>query len=324
MKKRGFEFSFSLIFAILAGLFIIFLALYTTMQFIHTSRYSLDTETAKSLSIIFNPLETGIEAGKSAYVSFSSETKIYNECSEIGNFGYQEFSLASKSGIGPAWQEPGGEITLRNKYIFSDVTEGKRVYMFSTPFEAGFKVASLTFMYTEKYCFKNPPEFVEDTIRNLNLANINLNSSCNEGEITVCFGSGRERDCDMIVSDNCRAAPSCREDYDVGYVDKGGERLSYYGNLVYAAIFSSPELYECNVKRLAGRTTQLAYLYVDESMFLQGKDCHTGLESDLMQLAAMSQEIKNANHVDLLSLYGRGNQIKLNAVGECCLWECVN
>ncbi|MFH1307920.1 MAG: hypothetical protein ABIH72_03640 [archaeon] len=316
INKRGFEFSFSIIFAILAGIFIIAIAIYTTTQFIHVSKYKIDTETAKKLSIIFSPLETSIEAEKTAYISFNSETKIFNECEKTGTFGWQEFSLSTKSGVGDEWQEPGGEIRLRNKYIFSDEVQGKKVYMFSMPFETGYKVASLTMMYSDKYCFKNPSNEIEDNL--IILGNVEINATCQEDSKKICFGNGmRSRDCDINVE-------KIGDSYDEGYVTKDREQLYYYKNLLYAAIFSSPEIYECNVERLMGRAEQLAYLYAEESNFLEGRDCHTGLYSDFLVLAQKAQLVESSEDLKTQGVYDKSLEIEEKAgFGECLLWNLV-
>jgi hypothetical protein len=60
MNKQGIEMGFSWIFAIIVGVVILFLAIYTTTRIIGTSRYELDTETAKKISILIDPLETSL------------------------------------------------------------------------------------------------------------------------------------------------------------------------------------------------------------------------------------------------------------------------
>ena len=78
MKKKGFEFSFAWLFAIIVGAVIIFLAIFASTRFIRTGRYQMDTITAEQLSIIFEPLETGLASGKSNIAELKAETRIYN------------------------------------------------------------------------------------------------------------------------------------------------------------------------------------------------------------------------------------------------------
>ena len=53
LGKRGFEFSFAWIFAVVVGAFILVLAIYAATQIIATEKYNLNTQTAAQLTIIF-------------------------------------------------------------------------------------------------------------------------------------------------------------------------------------------------------------------------------------------------------------------------------
>ena len=61
-NKKALEMSFAWIFAIIAGIVILFLAIYATSQFIKTRRYEIDIQTAAKLAILLDPLETSLEA----------------------------------------------------------------------------------------------------------------------------------------------------------------------------------------------------------------------------------------------------------------------
>jgi len=69
-----------------------------------------------------------------------------------------------------------------------------------------------------------------------------------------------------------------------GYTDKGGERLYYRGDLIYASIVADEDNYECNLKRLMMRTSNLANLYLSESQYLKAKGCNSGTETSLSLL----------------------------------------
>ena len=64
INKRGIEFGFVWIFAILVGAVILGLAVFATSQFIKTERDVGDSFVGKKIGILLNPLETGIESGK--------------------------------------------------------------------------------------------------------------------------------------------------------------------------------------------------------------------------------------------------------------------
>ncbi|MEK6820617.1 MAG: hypothetical protein AABX71_02805 [Nanoarchaeota archaeon] len=305
-SKKGFEFSFAWLFAILVGAVIIFLAVYGTTKFIKTGRYQLDTVTAKQLSILFEPLEVGLASGKSNIVELRDETKIYNECDERGSFGQHLISLSTESGIGKKWQEPGAEISVPNKYIFSSSMEqGKRVFFFSKAFEIPWKVSEIIFLTTKEYCFVDAFEEVEEEVDGLGLQNIKL-ENCTEDDTRVCFGSGTG--CDIRV----------RGGYEEGFVDKGEESVFYTEGLIYAAIFSDKEVYECNVKRLMKRLIQQALLYKDEAEFLSEK-CESLPSADLIQLINTAKSLNNSE--GLLLVRQISEEVNgQNEVAECSLW----
>ena len=117
INKKGFEFSFGWLFAIIVGAVIIFLAIYATTNLIKTEREIQDTELGKQLGIILNPIETALETGKASKISFPLETRLYNDCSLQGTFGSQKISTATKSGIGEKWLAPGEASTFRSSSL---------------------------------------------------------------------------------------------------------------------------------------------------------------------------------------------------------------
>ena len=58
MKKGFLQISFAWLFAIIVGIFILFLAIYGVTKLINVGQYQIDSETAKNLGILLNPLET--------------------------------------------------------------------------------------------------------------------------------------------------------------------------------------------------------------------------------------------------------------------------
>jgi len=315
MNKRGFEFSFAWLFGIIAGIVIVFLAIYGTGRFIRTGRYQLDTITAKQLSIIFEPMETGLASGKSTQAELKEETRIYNECFDTGNFGKNTISLSTKQNIGGEWQKPGGDISIPNKYIFSDdIEEGKTYYFFSKTFEMPWKVSEIIFLTGKKYCFVNTPEEIEDEVEGLNIRNINLDN-CSASDIKVCFGSGSESNCEILVSGTCMF--DCKQ-YEYGFVTKNKESVFYTNSLIYGAIFSSKEVYECNVKRLMKRLRQQALLYKDEASFISSK-CGSLPVSGFLQIINLAKNFDKSE--DLLAIRKTAKEVdEQNDVAECNLW----
>ena len=293
-NKRGFEFSFGWLFSIIVGTVIIFLAIYASMKLVQTENKIRDSEIGKQLGIILNPIETGIEEGKSDKIVLQSETRLYNKCLASGTFGVQEIRIATKSGIGEKWPNPGVPSSFNNKYIFSsDIVEGKEYRIFAKPFEMPFKIADLIYMWpiNEEYCFINPPGEIEDEVNDLGLG-INVSNSiteCSKKSKKVCFtSSGCDIDVSLGIGNELRGSVTKKENFisNKVYFEKT--------ELLYGAIFASPEMYDCQIKRLTGRGAELALLYGSKSVFLSVKGCGSNLDSDLKNYANKSLAVKNS------------------------------
>lgn len=272
INKRGVAMSFNWIFAILAGGFILFLAVFSAGKFIRTSEQSLYTETAASLISLFDPLETGLASGKAQEIGFKKQSKIFFDCQEdFGSFGRQTISFSEQT-FGESYGERGQRVSIINKYIFAEnIIEGNDVYVFSKPFFMPFKVTDLTMVTSQdqQYCFYDSPEYIKESLEGLNMKNIifmNSTSKC-EG-VDVCFGSSKTS-CEVKVLD------------DQGYLIKDGKRVYYTGDLIYGAIFSDPEIYECNVKRIKIKFDELAKIYLDKIEIIERKECESNIAGKL-------------------------------------------
>ena len=309
-NKKAFEMSFTWIFAIIVGAFILFLAIYGASKFVQTRRYEIDTATAAKISILLDPLETSIESGKSSVLKVNKETRVYNECFDYGNFGKQELSTVTKSGIGGDWQEPGGNTNIYNKYIFSDnIEQGKEFSVFVKPFEFPFKISDLIFLTSKEHCFINTPENIKEDVEDLALENIKIKENfeesedkCSEYSQKVCFSSGSvSNQCDVVVYGDL--------DYGAGRVVKNGKTMYYTGPLLYGAIFASPELYECNVKRLMLRIGQLSRIYRDKIKITQRIGCDSLIDADLSALISLTNSFKGSEELSLV-------QMKINDIED--------
>jgi len=277
-KKAYLQISFSWMFAIIVGAIILFLAIYFLTNFIKSGQTEQTTKTSKEIGILLNPLEVGFEQGKKSVLTTSTETRIYPRCNLYGEFGRQ--GIAVKEKLYDKWSGFGQEVSFRNKYIFSEeYVEGKEFYLFSKPFEFPFKVASLIYLIPakEEYCFISAPEEVNDEINNLDFENIFIKSfnqdSCSGDEINVCFSSGIS--CDIYV--DCS-----EEDCSEGSVTKGESQLYFYTNsLMYGAIFSNENIYECQLKRLLKRTNTLSTLYEEKLSLTSLSTCQNYISDDL-------------------------------------------
>lgn len=316
MNKRGFEFSFGWLFAVIVGAAIIFLAIYAAIKLISTERTVLDTEVAKQLETILTPVETGEETGKSAVpIKFPSETRVYNNCTSRGNFGEQTIAVATSSTIGGKWQEPGFNVKSYNKYIFSPgLMQGNQFYIFSKPFEMPFKVANIIFMWSEEYCFVNPSNDVGEEIITLNISKINITNSLNNCKKTskkVCFYT-EEPGCDIMVNPTIKSVTW-----------RWKNPVYYEGSLIYGAIFAEPEVYECQVKRLMKRTSELAFLYDSKSKIISARTggCSSNLQDLLESFASASSQINNS--VQLADIYFSTEELRNENrnIANCRLWE---
>lgn len=268
--------SFGWIFAIIAGIVIIFIAIYVSSKFIKVGQESVSAKTGKEISILLDPLETSFESAQTTSMTIPSETRINNQCEETGTFGRQVISLDQKSFN--KWVETEVKVGFNNKYIFSkEEIEGKKFYIFSKPFNFPFKIADLFYLTSEgdSYCFKNAPEEINEELFKLNQSNIFI-ENCPVSSAKVCFGNNN---CEIEVN------------YAQGYVEKGEERMYFSGTgedstaLMYAAIFSDKNVYECQVKRLMMRLEELSLLYKDKEIIIEEKGCETDLREDLSTLS---------------------------------------
>jgi len=305
-NKRGFEFSFGWMFAIIVGAVMIFLAIYAASQFVKTAKYAQQTEIGKQLGIILSPIETNLETGKISKISLPYETRLLNECKISGTFGVQKISTITKSGIGDEWGKPGEASSFRNKYIFSsDVVEGEHYFVFSKPLEMPFKIADLVYIWAEKdeYCFINPPSVIEDEISELDIESVNISSSitgCRKGARIVCFTSSG---CDIDVSLDASGKIK-------GTLKKRSEARVYFetSSLLYSAIFSDPDIYECQIKRLMNRASELSGLYYSKSRFLSPKGCSSNLDADLVVYANKTLNLKSS--LELRDVYANSEEIR--------------
>ena len=295
LNKKGFEFSFGWIFAIIVGAAVIFLAIYFSTSVVTQTRNTQDTLAGQQLGIILSPVETSLESAKTSEITFPVMTRVYNTCDTSGNFGSQKISVATQSGVGAQWQAPGVPSVFYNKYLFSASTlEAKNAEVFDKPFNFPYKVADLIYMWNsaDNYCFVEAPNDVQDELSSLSIADINFTSdikSCVLKSIKVCFISSG---CDIDVNLNSQS------------VTKDGQALYYTGednSLLYAAIFSDPSIYECQVQRLMKRTSELALLYEAKSESLSPKGCNSGLEGELAVFANQTLSLNDSIQVRQLS-----------------------
>ncbi len=305
-NKAQLQIPFAWLFAILVGISILFLAFFVTTKIFQTEQVASDAETAKEIGILLNPLETGFETGKTTSMILPTETRIFNRCDNEGYFGRQIIKLSQKSFN--KWSDTNIDISFENKHIFSEnFTEGKRFFIFSKPFEFPFKIADVIYITSSEknYCFITPLDNIREEISNLNQGNLFLESeeNCPENSIEVCFGG----DCEISVNS--------------GYVEKNDERMYFAGDaLMYAAIFSDRAVYECQVKRLMQRGSQLTQIYIDKANFISGEQCNSAIGGDLLSLKNKMDSFEDSMDIDSQMVALSDSIQTKNGLSQCSLW----
>jgi len=303
-KRAILGIGFNWIFAIIVGGVILFLAIYGASKFISSGEQVLYTGTAAKLISLLDPA-TGLASGmKPAEINFKKLSKIYFECNVWRNQPFGEQTIAfSEQTFGEKYGDKGREVTIKNKYVFAeDVLEGEKIHYFIMPFFMSFKVDDIIMMSSENYCFYDSPEEVKENVESLGIKNVVLMNSSAEGcnGVKVCFGS-TSSDCDLSISGECLG---CRNKYEYGNVIKNGKKMYYMGDLIYAAIFSAPEIYECNVKRLKSKFDELSLIYIDKIKIIERKGCSSNIGA---KLGAMQGDINSSR--DLIGLVDEINSI---------------
>jgi len=218
-------------------------------------------------------------------LSLPTESGINNKCEIFGDFGEQGINiLQKKSG---EFKETGVGQIFYNKYIFSpEIAEGKNFYLFSKPFEFPFKIADLIFLTSseDKYCFSSAPDQIKEELSSLGQGNI-FTENCPDESINICFSSGSN--CDITVNRNQKS------------VEKDGFQVYYEtDSLMYGAIFSDPEIYECQVERLMKRLRQLALIYNEKEDIISAEGCLADV--NLLSLADAASALSDSSDLILV------------------------
>jgi len=315
MKKNAFlQISFGWLFALVVGAFILFLAVFMVVRLMQTEEVSQDAQLAKDIGILLQPLETGFETGKTTFLELATETRIYTNCSESDNDSYfgEQIIRTSQQSFGK-WSNTDVEVAFQNKYIFSDnPVEGKKFYLFSKPFEFPFKVSDLIYVISAEkdYCFVGAGEEINEELSRINMKNVMNKTSislCPLESEKICFNSFSST-CDTKVKTT-----------GVKSVKRINSSTVYFEEdaLMYAAIFSNRNLYECQVRRLMKRVESLASLYDKKSILIRPKNCNSGI--NLLPLITHANNLDESNKLEVMAPIV--NQIKQqNDFEYCKLW----
>lgn len=311
-NKKGFlEFSFTWLFAIIVGAIILGGAIYAVTKLVKTSQVESDVTAGTEIEILLNPLETSFEDVKTTTITTPAETRIYNLCEEPETdviFGKQKIRVTQMSFN--KWTETQQEVSFENKYIFSEnYSQGKNFYVFSKQFNFPYKTADLIYITpsTRKYCFVDAPEEIEDEIKQMKQANIVIENCSGKKDFTqVCFET--TKNCNIEVN------------YDEKSVSKNGYKIYFETDaLMYAGIFSSKEIYECQVSRLISRTSELANIYAQKQNLISINGCESSILNDLVVFQSLLNSFGSSEN--LASIKNVADEIDIqNEMGVCRLW----
>ncbi len=310
-SKKGFEFSFGWLFAIIVGSAIIFLAFYFSSDMLNLLKKQENTAVGAQFDIILYPTGTGLEEDKITPIAFPVDTKLFFECNLAGDFGEQRIKTSVSSTMGTKYQEEAINTKSQDKYIFSQTPlEGKEFLAFVKPFNMPFKIADLIFIIPKgmKYYIVSAPDNLAEDISKLKEQNENFNSTfflaetyedCPSASRKLCFVSSRDKRCEIQV---------------IGDRILSGDKSFYYdsssedNSLLYGALFATPEIYECQLKRLMKRASELSLLYLNKGISLSSTGCTSGLEQDLMQYSSALKALNNTTS-DLNNIFAISKEI---------------
>ncbi len=282
----------------IVGAAILFFAIYSVTKLISTEKTIDQAKAGLAFGTLLNPFETGVEEGKSASISFTQETRIYAECSASPPFGEQQISIATRSGVGKAWSEPGVASVFPHKYLFTSSTiEGTQFTVFSKQFIFPYKVADVLFILPQEsnYCLIDAPYDVENDLTSLNLAPIQFvqaTTECKPQSTKVCFTN---TGCDIDVNLGAQTVKKFKQ--TLYFASTGRDNT-----LLYGALFSDPAIYECQLKRLTLRTAELATLYQQTAAFIAPRGCTSGLEGSLATFSNLSRSMRTSSDLKQLEI----------------------
>ncbi|MCX6741850.1 MAG: hypothetical protein NTX24_01580 [Candidatus Pacearchaeota archaeon] len=292
--SRG-QAEFSWIFALIVGALILFFAFYFIGSKLLEGNLTKSLMTEHSLDILFNPFSYfgSLGATSAKTMDLSTVEKINFSCKTEEVFGYDSITVWTKEATQPR--------KVYDKYLFSDrFIESKNFQIISKSFNMPWRVADLVYFFPRniKYCFIGPnfddtrKEFGSDESdehdTGMNISNFYFPESINlcppDGEVVnICGENGASNSkCDIIVY-------SGNDNYVLKKNDSGVLKKLYYSDdaQMYAAIFSDPEVYYCNMQRLTKRLQYQIEIYNAKMQSLnQGQNCGMYIPLDGLDISA--------------------------------------
>lgn len=313
--KRG-AMQFAWIFAIIVGGFILFLTFFFLGREIFVQEQKTTTEQAHGLDILLGPFSYlgAIAEATSNEINFFETTNLAFDCNDLG-LGYSDIIVIGKK------QQTMTSHDIHDKYIYAQDMETKKITVISKPFKMPFRIADLIYLADgeEIHCFVNAPLRIENELSNLDVGIefYNSLSSCPQNAISICFDVSAP--CDVKVYDRSSGAI---ENYEIGEVRKGQEKMYFASkSLMYAAIFSNQEIYECNLNRIMTRQDLLVSVYREKARALSQKDCEENYGASLSVLDNAILNLEPDSLSSIVALYNAAQQLdNLNSGASCSLY----
>ncbi len=221
--------------------------------------------TENTLDILLNPFSSfgGLGATSSKEITLAKRERINLSCNSDSGFGYDSILSATNS----VRMVPK---KVYDKYIFSENSiYSKNLQVISKPFNMPWRTADMIYLFSRDrdYCFvgmrgSRIEEEFGPSNTGMNISSFKFVDDemwCDKllDDITVCYSG-----CDININ------------FEYSKVVKGSKEFPFIDDAsMYAAIFSSYEMYECNMKRVAQRIKNEVEVYRNKARALGARGC---------------------------------------------------
>lgn len=260
-RKKAQIPTFAWIFSIIVGAVFLFLAFFFVTQYgKKVAEPERGAIVESGISILTEPfLAVGslVEA-KSSILEFPANTHVEFDCnidkdsSVIKAKGVKEktFSLVKN---------------VHEKYIFSDtiITKSKEnFFAFTMPMKQPFYIVTPIVIVTQNYCLVDFPYQYQTELER-------ISGDINKAKYRFNF---TEAACPSGYTSITLQNLGCMAGCEYGIV---GSKY-WFGNLIYPAVFTSEEVYNCNLDRILERMKILATLHMEKVKLLSNSGCSAG------------------------------------------------
>ena len=304
MKKGMIEFGW--IFSLIIGAIILVLALVFSRTLIQTETSKGEAELVSGLDILLNPFTSvgGTTITLAKNITLPSNTNITFRCDQNYTIGRNIMKVISETVFGKG---QGFERNIYNKYIFSPANiQEKKIFVLGKSLEMPFRVDDAIYIIDKPYCFFNAPSDVKEELEAVSVP-VKFDS-CETGNRKVCFG---QTGCDINIASS--------DDYESGTVTKGKTVYFATRTLLYAAIFSDPDIYRCNVQRLMKRLSNVTDVYIYKAGQISARGCELrDIEVELAALKTASNLAGNSLNPDFAQIFEQAKTVaSTNKLLEC-------